>query len=422
MTERLLQFIWQFQYFNQKELEVLTGESLHVVHPGTWNTHQGPDFLQASIKIDGTLWIGHIELHVLTSDWFKHAHQHDKNYHSVILHVVWHHDELVKSAIPILTLEDKVPKLLLKQYEGWMLNQFFIPCEQQIRTVNELTWSAWKERVLLERLERKVNVVQAYLQQSSDHWEETFWWLLARNFGIKVNAGAFETIARSLPVSMLVRHKNQIHQLEALLLGQAGLLETEFKEKYPLLLRREYLFFKAKYRLLTIQEPIHFLRMRPENFPSVRLAQLAALINQSSHLFSKALESFAASDIRALLDVTANDYWHYHYMLDEPSSFKPKKLGHQMANNIIANTIVPIVYSYGHVYGNPAYKEKALKWLLDIEREENSITRNFSRLGIVCKNAFDTQFVLELKESYCDKRRCLDCAVGNSILNRSKFS
>jgi hypothetical protein len=162
--------------------------------------------------------------------------------------------------------------------------------------------------------------------------------------------------------------------------------------------------------------------MRPENFPSVRLAQLAALINQSSHLFSKALESFAASDIRALLDVTANDYWHYHYMLDEPSSFKPKKLGHQMANNIIANTIVPIVYSYGHVYGNPAYKEKALKWLLDIEREENSITRNFSRLGIVCKNAFDTQFVLELKESYCDKRRCLDCAVGNSILNRSKFS
>jgi hypothetical protein len=423
MTERLLQYIWQFQYFNQKELEVLSGESLQIIHPGTWNVHQGPDFLHATIKIDGTLWVGHVELHIQTSDWFKHAHQHDKNYNSVILHVVWHHDDEAKeSTIPILTLDDRVPKMLLKQYEDWMMNQFFIPCEQHIGMVSDVVWVAWKERVLLERLQRKVGMIQTCLQQSNDHWEEIFWWLLARNFGVKVNAGAFETIARSLPVGVLVRHKNQIHQLEALLLGQAGLLEKKFKEKYPVMLHREYRFLKVKYKLHPIQEPIHFLRMRPENFPTVRLAQLATLVNQSSHLFSKVIETLSIADIKKLLDVTANDYWHYHYVPDEASKFKPKKLGQQMVNNIITNSIVPIVFAYGHIHSKNSYKEKALNWLAEIAPEENSITRRFAQVGINCRNAFDTQFIIELKDSYCDKRRCLDCAVGNAILKRSNIN
>lgn len=422
MTERLLQYLWQFQYFNQKELQVSSGESLQVIHPGTWNVHQGPDFLQATVKIDGTLWIGNIELHVHTSDWFKHAHQHDKNYNSVILHVVWQHDaEEEKATVPILRLDDKVPKMLLSQYEDWMLNQLFIPCEQHIGTIDGIIWTAWKERVLMERLQRKMALIQVYLQQNSDHWEETFWWLLARNFGIKVNADAFEAIAKTLPISVLVRHKNQIHQLEALFLGQAGLLEKPFQEKYPQMLYREYRFFKTKYKLHAIHEPIHFLRMRPENFPTLRLAQLAILVNQSSHLFSKVVETDSLSEIIKLLDVTANDYWHYHYMLDEPSGFKPKRLGKQMVNNIITNSIIPIVFAYGHIHGKHCYKEKALNWLIEVAPEANSITRSFARLGIVSKNAFDTQSLLELKEAYCNKRRCLDCAVGNAILKRSNM-
>jgi hypothetical protein len=420
MTERLLQYIWQFQYFNRRELQVSTGENLQIIHPGTWNVHQGPDFLQASIKINGTLWVGNVELHVLTSDWFKHLHQHDKNYSSVILHVVWKNDQNEEtSAIPILQLWDKVPKMLLKQYEDLMLNQLFIPCEQHIGSVGDVIWTAWKERVLVERLHRKVVLIQTYLKQTNDHWEETFWWLLSRNFGIKVNADAFEAIARSLSINVLVRHKNQIHQLEALLLGQAGLLEKKFSEKYPRMLAREYHFLKNKYKLDPIHEPIHFLRMRPENFPTVRLAQLATLINQSSHLFSKLIETTAVMEVKKLLAVTANDYWHYHYRTDETSPFKPKKLGPQMVNNIITNTIVPILFAYGQLQGKTQFKEKALGWLAELNAEENSITRRFAVLGRTCKSAFDSQFILELKEAYCDKRRCLDCAVGNFLLKRS---
>ena len=426
MTERLLQYIWQFQYFNRKELQLSTGESLQIIHPGQWNVHQGPDFLQAIIKIDQTKWIGNVELHVQTSDWFRHLHQYDKNYNSVILHVVWNHDtdtdsDSCKSNIPLLSLQDKVSKMLLSQYEDWMMKPFFIPCEHNIATVNSIIWVGWKERLLAERLQRKTATIETYLGQSNHHWEEVFWWLLARNFGIKVNAEAFETVARSLPVNILVRHKNQINQLEALLLGQAGLLEKKFEEKYPQMLQREYNYYKKKYKLNMIHEPVHFLRMRPENFPTIRLAQLAMLIHHSSHLFSRILETVAISDIKKLMDVTANDYWHYHYTADETSSFKPKKLGEQMVNNIIINTIIPVVFAFGHVQVRNYFKEKAIKWLEEISAEKNSITDRFTQLGITSKTAFDSQSILELKDVYCDKRRCLDCAIGNSILKRNSL-
>ena len=422
MTERLLQYIWQFQYFNSKELQVSSGESLQIIFPGHWNVDQGPDFQQAIIKIGTTKWIGNVELHLQTSDWFRHAHQNDKNYNSVILHVVWTHDEgTAVTNIPLLSLQDKVPKMLLSQYEEWMMNPFFIPCGHQISGVNSITWSGWKERLVIERLQRKTGTIESYLQESNDHWEETFWWLLARNFGIKVNAEAFEMIARSLPVKILVRHKNQIIQLEALLLGQAGILEKKWEEKYPLMLQKEYLFYKNKYKIEPIRNPIHFLRMRPENFPTIRLAQLAMLIHHSSHLFSRVLEITSISELKSLLAVTANDYWHYHYLPGELSAFKPKKLGEQMVSNIIINTVVPVVFAFGFIQGKASYKERALQWLEEISAEKNRITGKFAELGICNKTAFDTQSLIELKYAYCDKRRCLDCAIGNSLLNPGRL-
>jgi Protein of unknown function (DUF2851) len=421
MTERLLQYIWQFQHFNSKELQLSTGESLQIIHPGQLNAHQGPDFLEASIKIDITKWIGNIELHVQTSDWFRHAHHHDKNYKNIILHVVWINDlENNMGNLPLLALADKVPKMLLNRYEEWMMNMEFVPCGTQLSTVSSIVWEGWKERLLIERLQRKTGIVESYLNQCNHHWEEAFWWLLAKNFGIKVNAEAFESVAKSLPVTVLVRHKNQINQLEALLLGQAGLLETKFVEDYPQMLQKEYLFYKSKYKLQSIREPIHFLRMRPENFPTIRLAQLAMLIHDSSHLFSKVIEMNAAADVKALLAVTANDYWHYHYMLDEPSPFKPKKLGEQMANNIIINTIVPVVFAFGFLHKKDSYQEKAFNWLEAIRAENNSVVDRFTKAGLTSLSALDTQAVLELKTSYCDKRRCLDCAVGSYLLRGIK--
>ncbi|MGB3008611.1 MAG: DUF2851 family protein [Chitinophagaceae bacterium] len=278
MTERLLHFIWQFQYFNKNDLVSTAGETVQVIFPGQYNTNQGPDFSDGKIKISKTTWAGTIELHLKTSDWIKHNHQSDKNYNNVVLHVVWE-DDGTKDAIPVLELRDRVSKILLQRYEELMKASSYIPCEKGIGAIRDITWKSWKDRLLAERLQRKTLAVEKFLSVNNFHWEETFWWMLARNFGIKVNADSFEAIARSIPINVLAKQKHQIHQLEALLLGQAGLLEENFKDDYPELLKREYKFLQTKYQLKPVSIPLHFLRMRPGNFPTIRLAQLAMLVH-----------------------------------------------------------------------------------------------------------------------------------------------
>jgi len=415
MTERLLQFIWQFQYFNKSELQSTSGETIQVIFPGTYNTNQGPDFNDAKIKIGKTTWAGNVELHLLTSDWNRHNHQNDKNYNNVILHVVWE-DDFPDYSMPVLKLNNRVAKILLQRYEDLMNAQGFIPCEKIISSVKPIVLQSWKERLLAERLIRKSAIVEKYLDQNNHHWEETFWWLLARNFGIKINADAFETMARSIPLNILAKHKNQIHQLEALLLGQSNLLNEKFKEDYPIMLQKEYGFFKNKYKFRQNTYTLFFLRMRPGNFPSIRLAQLAMLIHDSEHLFSKIRESNSVKDVKKWLDVTANDYWHYHYRFDEPSSFKKKNLGAGMVDNILINTVCTVLFAYGHFNKEQRFKDRALQWLEEISAESNSITKGFEQTGLKNKNAHDSQALIELKNEYCSKKRCLDCAVGNALL------
>ncbi|HMK03959.1 MAG TPA: DUF2851 family protein [Ferruginibacter sp.] len=416
MTERLLQYIWQFQYFNAKELLTEEGECLQVIHPGTFNTNQGPDFAEGKIKIGETIWVGSIELHINSSDWKNHKHSHDSNYKNVILHVVWQHDKDLHLLFSTLILQDKVPKLLLKKYDELMNTGSFIPCEKNIRSVNELTWRSWKERLLVERLQVKTKLIFDQLQENNNHWEQTLWWLLARNFGAKLNSDAFEKIARSIPLGILARHKAQIHQVEALVFGQAGLLDKTFEEDYPRLLQREYRFLSNKYKLVQTQAPLVFLRMRPSNFPTIRLAQLAMLVNERLHLFSKIKESDDLEEIKELLSVTANDYWHYHYVFDETSPFSKKKLGQQMTNNILINTMIPIVFAYGQWHSENAYKDKALKWMEQAGAEKNEISRGFASLQLENKTAFDSQAFIQLKNEYCNKRRCLDCSIGNKLM------
>ena len=417
MTERLLQYIWQFQYFNNSELSNLEGESLQVIHPGIYNTNQGPDFLDAKIRAGNTTWAGSVELHIKTSDWKNHRHAADANYKNIILHVVWQHDEELLLPFPTLVLEDRVPKFLLKKYDELMNSGSFIPCDKSVHLVNDLTWSAWKTGLLVERLKEKTKGVFEYLDINKGHWEETFWWLIAKNFGAKVNSEAFEQIARSIPLNLLAKHKNQVHHAESLLFGQAGLLDKKFTEDYPNMLRKEYLFYKNKYRLSRNMRPLFFLRMRPANFPSVRLAQLAMLIHTSLHMFSRVKESHLLKDIRQMLNVTANDYWHYHYVFDEITVFKKKNLGGQMIDNILINTIVPVLFSYGHYHGEISYKDKAIQWLEEIVAEQNAITRGFISLGVKNKTAFDSQALIQLKNEYCNHKRCLDCSIGNKLLN-----
>ena len=420
MTERLLQFIWQFQYYNQSALSSITGEQIKILHPGKYNTQQGPDFLDGKVIIDNTTWVGSIEVHIKSSDWNRHRHSNDNNYANVILHVVWEHDAVIYNArgseLPVLVMQPLIANLLLDRYEELMSKNTFVPCENFLPVLDELKWIHWKQRIAIERLQRKSLNVQQLLVENNNNWEETFWWMLARNFGIKTNADIFETIAKSIPLTVLAKHKNQIHQLEGLLMGQAGLLNADFGEDYPNVLKKEYLFYQKKYQLIQPFIKPYFLRMRPANFPTIRLAQLAILIHNSSHLFSKIKAADSVDLIKALLNVTANDYWHYHYRFDEPGDYHPKQLGNQMVDNIIINTVVPILFAYGTLHGDEAIKDKAIQYLEKIKPEKNTITEQWKKYGVLNKSALDSQALIELKNNYCNNFKCLQCAVGNSVL------
>lgn len=424
MNEKLLQFIWQFQYYNKGELTVTTGEPLQINFPGQLNFNQGPDFLDARIRIGKTKWAGNIELHIKASGWNRHKHQYDKNYDNVVLHVVWEDDSAQSEesfpGIPLLELKSRIPLLLLQRYRELMKTASFIPCEKMIYAVKPLTWRSWKDRLVTERLMRKTALVDDCLRENNQHWEETFWRLLARNFGIKVNAAAFEAIARTIPVKLLAKHKQQLQQIEAFLFGQAGLLEEKINDPYYILLQKEYRFLKGKYDLQPVHQPVHFLRMRPGNFPTVRLAQLAALVQQSAHLFSVIREAENVKQVRDLLNVTANDYWHYHYRFGETSVYRQKKTGDSMISNIIINTICPLLFTYGKYHDDQHYKDKAVKWMEETAAEENTITKGFAHIGIENRNAADSQALTELKNEYCTKRRCLECGVGNALLKGGK--
>lgn len=418
MTERLLQFIWQFQYFNTSDLRTEQGEGLGIIYPGIYNTNQGPDFLAAKLLLDNTIWAGNIELHLNTSDWQKHGHQGDEMYRNVILHVVWENDRQPNAlyCLPTLELQPRVSGLLLDKFRSIMTKSTFIPCENNIKDIAPLVLEGWKERLLIERLQRRYDHVRQLLTENNHNWEETLWWMLARNFGIKVNAEAFEEIARSVPIRILGRHKHQIHQLEALLLGQGGLLQTEFKEAYPAMLQKEYRFLQKKYKLVPVKQPLLFLRMRPPNFPSVRLAQLAMLLHCSGHLFSRIKEMTLLKEVVKMFQVTANDYWHYHYRLGVPAQFKPKSLGSEMVYNIIINAIIPVLYSYGTYHSIEGLVERSLQWMREIPGERNVVAAEWKKTGLKTEHACDSQALLELKSMYCDKKRCLDCAIGNIIL------
>ena len=423
MQEDLLQYIWQFQYFNASDLRASSGEKIQIQYPGSYNRNQGPDFIQAKIKIGETLWIGNVELHINSSGWNLHKHSSDSNFNNIILHVVWNNNVQITdyTGQDLLTLElkNRVPKLLLERYTELMQAAGFIPCEGQVRNVSDLMLINWKQRLIAERLIAKSGKIFSILHETNFHWEETFWWLIAASFGLSVNSDFFQEIAKTLPVSILAKHKSNLLQIEALLFGQAGLLNSEFTEKYPAMLQKEYRFYQKKYKLKSPAGKLFFLRMRPANFPTIRLAQLSALIYESEHLFSKVKNASLVKEVKQMLNVMANDYWHYHYIFDHEINYKEKRLGAQMNNNIIINTIIPVLFAYGKQHNEQVYKDKAIRWLDELISEKNTITKGFERLGFVNKSALDSQSFIQLKNEYCNKKRCLQCAIGNTLLKRN---
>ena len=420
MNERLLQFIWQFRYFNLSSLQTADGKSLQIIHPGNLNRNSGPDFSEAKIRINNTLWVGNVEIHVCASHWHLHNHASDKNYSNIVLHVVWLNDEIIfdSNHQPVATfeLQSLVPKITLQRFEHLMQTADEIACSFALPVLSEMAWLGWKERLVVERLQQKSNTIMQWLAAFNNNWEEVFWISLCRSFGMKVNADVFEQVAKTIPVNLLAKHKNQIHQLEALLLGQAGLLNEAFEDDYAVMLNKEYKFLAKKYDLRPVNKQPAFLRMRPSNFPTLRLVQLAMLVYQSNHLFSKIKSAKKLNEIFQWFDVIANDFWNYHYTLNDSTAFIKKTVGKAFIQHVIINAVVPVLFVYAINKNENALREKSLNWLMELEPEQNIITKQWKKYGVTNQNALHSQALIHLKNNYCNMKKCLDCVVGVKLL------
>ncbi|EHQ25185.1 DUF2851 family protein [Mucilaginibacter paludis] len=422
-TEDFLQYVWKFRLFDLKALITTDGETIEILSPGLQNTHAGPDFHDAKVRIGNTLWVGNAEVHISSSEWKKHGHQTDNAYHNVILHVVYKHDEEVYhpngSPIPTLELHNRIPPELYQRYHHLIFGeQQIIPCEKAIGSIDGLILQNWLTRVLVERLQNRSIALNQALAANRGDWEETFYQVLAANFGFKVNALPFELLAKSLPQNILAKHKNNPMQIEALIFGQAGFLTDDLQDDYPNTLKTEYRFLQKKYKLQPIEKHLwKFLRLRPLNFPTIRLAQFAALVSRSNHLFSKVLDTREPEALYKLFsEVTVNPYWDNHYQFDKPSVPVAKTLGKSSVNILLLNTLCLILFAYGNHHQQERYINRSLKLLELIPVEKNRIIDNFALLGVKVKTAYESQALLELKNSYCDHKKCLQCGVGIKIL------
>jgi hypothetical protein len=416
MTEKLLQFIWQRRYFNYRDLRLESGESLQILSPGKINTNQGPDFLWATIRVGNTLWAGHVELHLSASGWEDHAHEHDIHYRNVILHVVWENDRAHDHAgrdIPVLVLRDRVSKLMLARYSAWMdewmHGRSSVACASQLPLAEERVWAGWKRQLLEQRLRRRTRMIEDRLKANGQDWAATSWWLLARNMGLPANAEAFGEVAISLPLTVLARYRGSIGELEALLLGQAG-----WAGHNP-----RYRHLQIKHRLQPIHTPLLFSRMRPAHSPYVRLRQLARLLNARISWFTEILEATDLHGLMGLLDSRdAGDRGEAGRRGEPGDPLWTGLPGRQMKENMVINSLLPILYAYGCLRSAPVYKERALRWMEEMKAEDNARTRQWSFHGVANRNAADSQALMELKVCYCETGGCLDCSIGKALLRQ----
>lgn len=418
MQEKLLQFIWQYSLYRPDGIVTTAGEAVQIIHPGTLNRDAGPDFGNARIKIGNTTLAGNVELHVRTSDWARHGHSADASYRNIILHAVYDNDSAATPAgIPVIELKGHVPDYVLDQYSGLLQTTHEIPCHQHLGGLASITKESWLNRLLAERWEQKLESWKADLQASGGSWQELLYKKLAENFGFKVNAPAFKMLASSLPLQLLQKQTSTL-AIEALIFGQSGLLGEAEEDDYVAALKSEYAFHQQKHHLQPISAHLwKYLRMRPANFPTVRLAQFAALMKDAGGLFSKIQAASSAEALTGLLNITASEYWNTHYRFgathDKPS---PKKLGLTTAQNIVMNTIAPSLFLYAYTQGRQDAQERALELMESLPAEDNNILRLWHGHGWKPQNAAQSQAQIQLFNNYCAPKRCLECALGLKII------
>jgi len=422
MNEEFLYYLWKNRLFTEK-LYTVDGLPVDVINPGERNNDSGPDFLYARIKVGDTEWAGNVEIHVNSSDWYLHKHNVDDAYNNVILHVVYNFDKDVylnnNLTLPAVELKEKFDKKIYDNYL-WLLNSDNeIACSRLIGSVTDIDKLMWMERMMVERLETKAAEIESLLKSDKKGFNEVFYKKLARSFGFKVNGDAFEMLASSIPLKLLQKHIDNRLQIESLFYGNAGLLAGTFKDDYPKRLKKEYQFLSSKYNLKPLNPSVwRFMRMRPNNFPTIRISQFSSLLYKIGGQFQKLIEVKRLSDVINILTVEADSYWDNHYRFDVYSKGRKKKVGANSAGILIINSLVPFVFLYGKLFGIDDYANKALDWLEQLPAENNKIVRIFKKLNFPVRNAMHSQAFLYLKNNFCDPKRCLDCAIGQKILNK----
>jgi len=420
--ERLLHYVWKYKLYSSDLLTTTEGLSFTVIDPGIPNSDAGPDFFNAKIKVGEVVWAGSIEIHDKASDWIRHHHHTDKAYDSVILHVTGLDDSII-----CRTNGEQIPQLILnvphevRKNISWLLHRdASIPCLPRICEMDPLSVSAWLDALLSERLERKTQDIFNLLDQNGNDWNEVFYIILTRNFGFGVNSDAFERLAKSLPSRCVQKHRNSQTQVEALLFGQAGMLEEAIDCHYYKLLQREYLFLQKKFKLRQLDGSIFkSLRIRPDNFPHLKLAQLAAMWLQYDTLFSSILEAGTPSEIKKFFQVQPSEYWKTHYHFKSVSKEKEKPMGQNAMDIVLINTVVPLFFAWGQRNNQPHYCERGIRLLESIVPEINTIVTAFQRAGIPVCNAGDSQALIQLKREYCEKKKCLYCRIGFRLLKQT---
>ena len=422
MKEDFLHYIWQYKKFDFSNLKTFIGENLTIINAGQYLQKAGPDFFNAHITIDNQKWAGNVEIHIKSSDWYVHHHEKDENYDSIILHVVWENDAPIfrkdNSEIPVLELKHYVSATTLNNYQALIAPKSWIYCEKDIAHVDEFTLHNWRERLFFERLERKSMPIQQLLETTESDWEAVLFCMLAKNFGLNTNGETFLKIANSIPFSIIRKECFDVQNLEALLFGQADMFPFDAEDRYSNDLKSRFEFLSYKYQLTkTFIEPVQFFKHRPDNFPTIRLAQLAMLYHQQINLFSQVVVANKLSDFYKLFAISISDYWQTHYQFDKECPKKQKQFSKSFIDLLIINTIIPVQFAYAKSHGKEV-SETIVALLKEIAPEKNMIIQKFQNFGVMSKSAFETQSLLQQKNEYCNQSKCLQCAIGIQLLKQ----
>lgn len=419
-----MQYVWKHRLWRSEDMVTNTGKKVRVVDPGLLNTDAGPDFFNAKIEIDGHMWVGNVEMHYRATDWKRHHHDSDKAYDSVILHVVAKDDAPVRRTngelIPQLVLE--VSPQFNADYASLVGATIEVPCATKIKQVPHLTIVEWVEGLAFERLHGKVERIHQLLDSFNGSWEDVCYVTLARNFGFGINNDAFERLARRTPLRLLGKHSDSVLQIEALLFGQAGMLDAQKPgmDSYYNQLCTEYAFLSNKFQLTPMEkESWKLFRIRPQNFPYRRIAMLAQFIEGGFRMMNRILEAEGEKEMRALFEVELSGYWTKHYTFGKPNERATATLSRSSTDIILVNTVAPLLYAYGELTGNYEMTDKAIKLLEDLRAESNSIVSHFVAYGIDCPDALTSQALVQLKREYCDARKCIYCKIGHHLLSKA---